>query len=48
MRGWRHAGLEPYNPDRILLSGLVKNNKLPKVEEEEPKKRREEPNLTLK
>lgn len=40
MRGWRHAGLEPYNPDRILLSGLVKNNKLPKVEEEEPKKKK--------
>ena len=42
VRGWRHAGLEPYDPDRILLSGLVQHTQLPKVEEAEVKKEEKE------
>ncbi len=37
---WKHAGLEPYDPSRILLSGLVKHSSLPKIEQEEPSKKR--------
>ena len=32
LKGWEHAGLEPYNPNRILLSGLVEKPTLPKDE----------------
>ena len=31
-KGWKHAGLEPYDPSRILLSGLVKHSSLPTIE----------------
>ena len=32
--------MEPYDPDRILLSGLVQHTQLPKVEEAEVKKKK--------
>lgn len=42
LKGWKHAGLEPYDPERILLSGLVQHPKLETHEnvENAPKKKR--------
>ena len=42
LKGWEHAGLEPYDPERILLSGLVQKTSAPDNinVENAPKKKR--------
>ena len=33
LKGWKHAGLEPYNPSKILLSGMITNTSITPEEE---------------
>ena len=42
LKGWEHAGLEHYDPERILLSGLVQKLSIPDNvnAENAPKKKR--------
>jgi hypothetical protein len=43
LKGWKHAGLEPYNPEKILMSGMVNNNNITPEAEEKPAKKRRRP-----
>ena len=38
-KDWPHAGLEPYNPDRILMSGMLSNTSIEAQDPQEPPKK---------